>query len=424
MRFNDYNKRSRTDKGIVWSVQRCAVNKKWRVYETSIAEQVFEKNVLWNNLIKNVAKSRGTTNKYLKVHSARNIASAAGGESLTLPTAGQQGYDEAVIPMKLNFHQIAITDYALQAGKNNKEFLVDLLQSEYDGAKNDMQRQLSRQGYGDWTGVICQIDGIGSQPTFNLKNPMVGKNPTDYLEAGAAGVGTPVCLDSVVATATSEAFTRVTANVDGDTLTLASGSNIADGDYLFLAHYNGGTSTVSNRNAEVMGLKGLIDDGTYVDDFESINRTSNIWWKSYVNSAVANRSLTEDIMFTTFLEAKKKGDPKYILTSFDLFHAYGKLLAADRRYTTEMTLNGGFTGVSFNGIALLPDYDCPYTEMYFIDPKVLSVEELAPMSFLNEDGAILSRSATTPAFNGTLRYYANLASSAPNKCSVARQLVE
>lgn len=104
---------------------------------------------MWNNLIKNVAKSRGTTNKYLKVHSARNIASAAGGESLTLPTAGQQGYDEAVIPMKLNFHQIAITDYALQAGKNNKEFLVDLLQSEYDGAKNDMQRQLSRQGYGD-----------------------------------------------------------------------------------------------------------------------------------------------------------------------------------------------------------------------------------------------------------------------------------
>jgi len=116
-----------------------------RVYNDTIAEQVFTKNVLFQNVLKNIASNRGTTNKYLKVHSSRNIASAAGGEAITLPTAGQQGYTEAVIPMKLNFHQVAITDYALQAGKNSKEYLVDLLQSEYDGAKNDMQRQLSRQ---------------------------------------------------------------------------------------------------------------------------------------------------------------------------------------------------------------------------------------------------------------------------------------
>lgn len=231
-------------------------------------------------------------------------------------------------------------------------------------------------------------------------------------------------VDSSVSSATSEVYTRVTAITDGDTLTLATGAGIADADYVFLAHYNGGTSSVSNRNAEIMGLKGLIDDGTYVDAFESITRSTSIWWKSYVNSAVSNRTLTEDLMFTTFLEAKKKGDPKYILTSFDLFQAYGTLLAADRRYGTEMTLNGGFTGVGFNGIALLPDYDCPNTEMYFIDPKVISVEELAPMSFMNEDGAILSRSASTPAFNATLRYYANLANSAPNKCAVLRNVIK
>lgn len=325
--------------------------------------------------------------------------------------------------MKLNFHQIAITDYALQAGKNNKEFLVDLLQSEYDGAKEDMQRQLSRQGYGTGTGVICQINGIGSQPTFDLDNPMVGKNPTDYLEAGALGIGTPVMLDSDITTATSEVYTRVTAIADGDTLTLATGTGIADNDYLFLAHYNGGTSTVSNRGAEIMGLKGLIDDGTNVATLENIARSTNIWWKSYVNSAATDRALTEDLMFTTFLEAKKKGDPKYILTSFDLFHAYGAILAADRRYGSEMKLEGGFTGVGFNGIALLPDYDCPNKEMFFIDSKAISVEELAPMSFLNEDGAILSRSATTPAFNATLRYYANLATSAPNKSAALRNVV-
>ena len=377
-----------------------------------------------NILNKNVATQRGTTNKYLKVHPFRNIGHAAGDESLTLPTAGQQGYLEAVIPMKLNFHQIGISDYALKAGKNNKEYLVDLLQSEYDGAKADMQRQLSRQGYGDGSGVICRINGIGDAPVFDLDSPMVGKNPTDYLEGWALGVGTPVMLDSSKTTATSEAYTYVKSIADGNTITLDDQTGVADNDYLFLAHYNGTDSpTVSNRNAEIMGLKGLIDDGTNVTDFQGLSRSTYIFWKSYVNSAASNRSLTEEIMFNTMLEASKKGDPKIILTSFDLYAAYGRMLAADRRYTDTMTLNGGFTGVNYNGLALVKDFDCPYTEMNFIDPSSLSIEEMTPVSFIDEDGAILSRSATTPSYQATLRYYVNLANSAPNKSSVARQLV-
>lgn len=191
------------------------------------------------NILSNVASKRGTVSKYLKVHYARNIGSAAGGETIVLPTAGQQGFVEATIPMKLNFHQINITDYAITAGKNNKEYLVDLLQTEYTGAKDDMQRQLSRQSYGDGTGVICRVNGITGQPTFDLDSSMVGKNPTDYFEAGALGVGSPVMFDSQVATAATEAYTRVTAITDGNTFTVASGSGIADNDYVFLAHYNG-----------------------------------------------------------------------------------------------------------------------------------------------------------------------------------------
>lgn len=360
----------------------------------------------------------------MKVHPFRNIGHAAGGENLTLPTAGQQGYLEAVIPMQLNFHQIGISDYALQAGKNNKEYLVDLLQSEYDGAKADMQRQLSRQGYGDGSGVICRINGIGDAPVFDLDTPMVGKNPANYLEGGALGVGTPVMLDSDKTTATSEAYTYVKAIADGNTITLNSQTGVVDNDYLFLAHYNGtDTPTVSNRGKEIMGLKGLIDDGTNVTTFQGLSRSTYIFWKSYVNSAVSNRSLTEELMFDTMLEASKKGDPKIILTSFDLYAAYGRMLAADRRYTDTMTLNGGFTGVNYNGLALVKDFDCPYTEMNFIDPSSLSIEEMKPVSFIDEDGAILSRSATTPSYQATLRYYANLANSAPNKSSVLRNLV-
>lgn len=111
------------------------------------------------NILKNVAHSTGaagvatasatgTGGKFFSVHYGRNIGSAAGSETLTLPTAGQQAYIQANIPMKYNFHTISLTDVALQSSKKSQEYLVDVLESEYNGAKEDMQRQLSRQGYG------------------------------------------------------------------------------------------------------------------------------------------------------------------------------------------------------------------------------------------------------------------------------------
>lgn len=324
--------------------------------------------------------------------------------------------------MKYQFHTISLTDVALQASKRSKEFLVNALDSEYNGAKNDMQRQLSRQGYGIGTGAICRVNDASPDTTLTFDTPMVGKYPTDYFE-----IGNGIMFSSDIDAATSAAYTTIaTAGITGNyTMTVSSATGVADNDYVFLAHNNGTTTpTVSNLNAEVMGLKGLIDDNSNITTLQGLSRDTYIWWKSYVDDSSTQRSLTEALMHSSFLEAKKKGTPKYALTHFDVYSAYGQLLSPDRRYTDKMVLNGGFTGLSFNEIPLVPDYDAPYDEIYFIDPSVLSVEDLAPISFLNEDGSILDRSSTTPAWNATLRYYANLAISAPNKCSSLRDVIK
>lgn len=378
--------------------------------------------MLWNNVLRNVAHAQGATTKYLTVHYGRNIGSAAGSETLTLPTAGSQTYIQASIPMKYNFHTVSLTDVALQASNRAKEYLVNALESEYNGAKEDMQRQLSRQGYGIGTGAICRVNQGSPSTSLVVDTPIVGKNPTDYFEAGNS-----IMFSTDIDAATSAAYTTIATNgITGNTtMTITSSSGIADDDYIFLAHNNGTTSpTVSNVNAEVMGLKGLVDDGTNVPTLETLTRATYIWWKSYVSSSATQRSLTEALMHETFLEAKKKGDPKYVLTSYDVYSAYGQLLSPDRRYTDKLVLNGGFTGWTFNDIPVIADYDAPYDEMYFIDPSVISVEDLAPISFLNEDGSILDRSSTTPAWNATLRYYSNLAISAPNKCSTLRDIIK
>lgn len=391
-----------------------------RIYDKVVHDQVFKKNVLFQNILKNVAHQIGATSKYVSVHWGRNTGSAAGSETVVLPTAGNQQYSQATITMKYNFHTITLTDVALQAAKRSKEFLVNALESEYTGAKEDMQRQMSRQGYGVGTGVVCRVNEGTPDTTLVIDTPMIGKNPTDYFD-----VGTSLMFSSDADAATSAAYTTVTGITGNTTLGITSASGIADDDYVYIAHGNGTTSpTVSNVNAEMMGLKGLIDDGTNIDSFQNITRTSYSWWQSFIDDSTSQRSLTDALMHSTYLEAKKKGEPKYGLTHFDVYSAYGQLLTPDRRYGAAMTLNGGFTGLAFNEIPIVPDYDCPYDELYFIDPSTLSVEDLAPMSFLNEDGSILDRSSTTPAWNATLRYYANLVNSACNKSSALRDIVK
>ena len=329
-----------------------------RIYDKVVHEQVFKKNVLFQNILSNVAHKQGATSKYLSVHYGRNVGFAAGTETVTLPIAGNQQYNQATIAMKYMFQTITVTDVALQASKRSKELLVNVLESEYNGAKNDMQRQMSRMGYADGSGVICRVNAASPATTLILDTPMVGKNPTDYLE-----VNMWCNFDSDPASVTSAAYEKITAILSNTSVTVVSVSGIADDDYVFLAHNvaSGDASVSDQGTVEMVGLKALIDDSSNVSTLENIDRDTYIWWKSYVNdNSGTTRSLTENLLQTTYLEAKKKGDPKYALTSFDVFSAYGQLLATDRRYTQEMTIGGGFTGVKFNDIALVADYDCPY----------------------------------------------------------------
>lgn len=351
---------------------------------------------------------RYSLNFYWKVEITQlNVGSVAGTESVTLPTAGNQKYMQAEIPMRYNWHTVSITDVALQHSKKSKEFLVDALQSEYNGAKEDMKRQFSRQLYGIGTGELFKVASVATN-AITLKSPMVGKDGTDYIEIG----------NILRSGATATNISTVTGITSGSVFDVADGSVFTAEDIVYIAQ----SAIQSNKDNEMMGLKGLIDDGTNVATLQNISRSNYAWWKSYVNSAAAARPVTDALLHRSFLEAKKKGEPSFGLTSFDIFSSYGQQLTPDRRYTDKMSLEGGFTGLMFNNLIIVPDYDAPFDELYFIDKSTLSIEDLGDISFLNEDGNILDRSATTPAWNATLRYYGNMAISAPNKNSALRDI--
>mgnify|MGYP001571949718 CR=1 FL=1 len=395
------------------------------VYDKNVYEQTFEKNVLMQNLRKDLGvTSADGTSKTLTVHYGRNIGTAAGSETITLPTAGNQKFKQATVAMKYNFGQLSLTDVVLEASKSNLAYLVNALDAEYEGAKNDMARQIQRQWYGLGDGSLGLVNGAATgTDTVVLDTPAVGKYVGDYVEDGQILRFGATATD--IATVDYYIGQHATvSNQDSIALVTGHGATIDDNDNVYIAR----SATESNKDAEMSGLKLLIDDGTNATACQSLNRVTTppyyTWWRSYVNDASAARSLTETLMQTTYLQAKKFGMPKIALTSYDLYQKYALSLTPDRRYTSsDMDVKGGFTGVKFNDMVLLPDFDCPFDEMYFIDTNALSVEELTPVSFMEKDGAILSRSATTPAYQATLRYYANLAVNKPRSCSALRDVI-
>lgn len=101
------------------------------------------------NVLSNTLKDQGTPTKYYIAKNGRNNGSAAGSETMTLPTAGNQGSVQGSVTMKYNYISIGISDVALKASKNSAAYLANLLDTEYEGAKEDMTRQVTRQFWAD-----------------------------------------------------------------------------------------------------------------------------------------------------------------------------------------------------------------------------------------------------------------------------------
>jgi len=63
-------------------------------------------------------------------------------------------------------------------------------------------------------------------------------------------------------------------------------------DFMATAAY----SNISLTNQQVIGLDGAIDDGTNLVTYGNINRTANVWWKSYVKNAGAVNPTRKNVL--------------------------------------------------------------------------------------------------------------------------------
>src|SRR5690242_20102006 len=93
---------------------------------------------------------------YMPLHKTRSGGIGAAPENGALPAAGNQGFDKAVYDLKYLYGRIRVTGPAMAKTASEAGAFLKALQSELDGIRNDLKKDLARQVYADGTGEIAQ----------------------------------------------------------------------------------------------------------------------------------------------------------------------------------------------------------------------------------------------------------------------------
>lgn len=384
-------------------------------YLGPIREQLNNKTILMNKINRKDQMISGK-NFTIPLHASRNASAGVGrDDGGTLPTAGQQGYETAVVPNAYLYGRIEITGPTIRAARDNAGAFVEAIKSEVNGLTRDFSRAFNRQLHSDGVDALGYFTGADDSGDFTADDnqgnafvhfPSSGSLTVDILDASAsyAVIGN----DNVVSLGAKGATSY--------TITVSSGTRTgtADGDPVVLADTAG---------FQIMGIAGIVDDANpplLSGGLHGLDVATKVFWKAQMfENSGTKRDLTLALMQEPLSAIATnsdfdESDVKFLLSNYNVRDKYVSLLVSDKRFVNTMTLDGGFKAVDFNGIPLVPDPQCKRSGIYYIVPESLVILRTADFDWAEKDGAVLSRVANKDAYEAYMFHYGNLACVARN----------
>ena len=387
-------------------------------YLPVIREQLNNSSILLNKVQRN---ERDVTGKEWRMtaHYARNSGVGAGSET-ALPTAGNQAYLNPYDTVAYNRARIQVSGPVMKASRNDKGAIIRALDSEIQGAVRDAKKEVNYQLHNDGTSRRCLVNGDpGTGTTLTVDAP-----GTNYLYDGMIvdiiADDTGVATDTDVTISTVDSATACTVSAALDT-------GIADNDWVIRADSHDGAGVTPSDSYEMMGIKGIVDDATYVTTLHNVSRSSYAWWKcsTFTNddNSGTNRDLTLDLIQEAISAVEKNGDNvNLIISGVDLRDAYASLLVADKRFVNTLDLDGGFKALEYSGIPWVADTDCQPNTIFFLNTDRLFLMQMSDWDWMDEDGAVLSRVSGSDAYEAALFWYSDLATDRPRSHSFLRDV--
>jgi hypothetical protein len=159
----------------------------------------------------------------------------------------------------------------------------------------------------------------------------------------------------------------------------------------------------------MMGLRGIVDDGTDLTTFQDLDASSIFEWRGIrINASSGN--LTSDLLQRLLDDVATLGgeEPDTLIMHRKQRRKYLDIVVPQKRYMDDK-MDSGFQKVSFNGIELWLDVDCQVDTCYGVSRKHLYRFEVAPLAMGNLDGSdTFLRASNYDIFQAYWRAYMNL----------------
>lgn len=324
-------------------------------------------------------------------HFGRNSGVAAGTESGTLPTAGNQGYKASTGNVAYIHGRLQITVAMIEASKRDETSYLRAMQAEVQGLTADLQNYKRRASMGNATGALATFPANAAATTLvvnDVKPFFIGQ-----------------IIDLVTLPATINATARTITNIDYTAKTITiSGAAVATtaGDIAVV------TGTL---NLDPVGLGRIISDTLTLQGLNPL--TTEPWWKANVlgnggtGRAISDALLRSLVDRIDIVSGKKT---TWLATNHGIRSAYEAVLTTNKRYTNVMQLEGGYTALEFDGLPLIADRYFPSTSATTSSVWAGNFDDLgwyytADLQFMEEDGSIFSRVVGSPQYEATAFCY-------------------
>lgn len=374
-------------------------------YLPAVNEQFNNLTVILNRLEKDYDSVVGK-NFTMALHTGRNESVGARAEGSSLPAAGNQGYSNAIVPMKYLYGRLKLTGQTIKAAKTNEGAFLRAVDSEMKGLMNDFRVSVNRQIWGDGTGILATCGTTTGSTTVVVDS-------TKKLRVGMR-IDVLVTADGTTGTGATD---RTVSSITDATHFVISGAAITT-DSTYSVYVQG------SRNLEIMGMSGIFSNTKVL---QTLDPATYAFWKANVlANGGTNRAISEILMQTAMdtTEQISDGQVSAIYTSYGVRRAYQSALAALKQYTNPLQLKGGYTALDYNGKPLIADKDAPSNKLFFTDESKLKFYRMSDIEWMEEDGSILSRVSGEDAYEAVLFLYHELGCNMRNAQTMLSDITE
>ena len=345
------------------------------------------------------------------IHTGRSGAVGARRDGVTLPTAARQRHTTVQVPLRYVYGRIELSLPLINQASGGSASFVDSMENEMSGIRNDGGRDVCRQAWGTSNGVVAQCGTTSSSTTVQLASTTTAAQMRHLFVGRRIDIGTvasPTTIaDSVSITAVSTSSKTIT--ISGSAVTTSSSH------YVFIEDAGGAsdnTGNVDDGQSELTGLQTIVDDsGT----LHTVNpSTYPIWVAQEYGNSGTNRALAETMVTQAIMQnTVESGETVDVLISnIGVGIVAQQILAAYNRNVDTVEFKGGFKGLKWStpgvggsgsrDVGWFVDFDCPANSIYGINTGRLRLYQDAPWTWMDNDGAVLSRVQNYPAFEATL----------------------